>query len=193
MSIAIIINPISGGARPGEARARAQLALAVVDAHGDRGGGAPHRARRARARAGEVGRAARRAARAGVGRRRHGQRSGVRARVRRGAARHRAGRIGQRPGARARRQPAARSAPSPTRCGGAARRSTSASSTAACSSTSPASASTRTSPSQFADRPTRRGFAGYAGITARALTGYAPQPYRITTGGVADRRTARSS
>jgi len=32
---AIIINPISGGARPAVARARAQLALAIVDAHGD--------------------------------------------------------------------------------------------------------------------------------------------------------------
>jgi diacylglycerol kinase (ATP) len=32
---AIIINPISGGATPGAARARAQLALAIVDAHGD--------------------------------------------------------------------------------------------------------------------------------------------------------------
>jgi diacylglycerol kinase (ATP) len=35
MSIAIIINPISGGAGPDAGRARAQLALAVVDAHGD--------------------------------------------------------------------------------------------------------------------------------------------------------------
>ena len=35
MSTAIIINPISGGASPAAARARAQLALAVVDAHGD--------------------------------------------------------------------------------------------------------------------------------------------------------------
>jgi diacylglycerol kinase (ATP) len=35
VSTAIIINPISGGASPGAARARAQLALAVVDAHGD--------------------------------------------------------------------------------------------------------------------------------------------------------------
>src|SRR5882672_10704461 len=35
MSTAIIINPISGGARPNVARARAQLALAIVDAHGD--------------------------------------------------------------------------------------------------------------------------------------------------------------
>jgi diacylglycerol kinase (ATP) len=35
LSTAIIINPISGGASPGAARARAQLALAVVDAHGD--------------------------------------------------------------------------------------------------------------------------------------------------------------
>jgi len=31
---------------------------------------------------------------------------------------------------------------------------------------------------------TRRGFIGYAGITARALTGYVPQRYRVTTGGV---------
>ncbi len=35
MSTAIIINPISGGASPRVARARAQLALAVVDTHGD--------------------------------------------------------------------------------------------------------------------------------------------------------------
>jgi YegS/Rv2252/BmrU family lipid kinase len=35
VSTAIIINPISGGASPAAARARAQLALAVVDAHGD--------------------------------------------------------------------------------------------------------------------------------------------------------------
>ena len=35
MSTVIIINPISGGASPRVARARAQLALAVVDAHGD--------------------------------------------------------------------------------------------------------------------------------------------------------------
>jgi diacylglycerol kinase (ATP) len=35
VSTAIIINPISGGASPRAARARAQLALAVVDAHGD--------------------------------------------------------------------------------------------------------------------------------------------------------------
>ena len=35
MSTAIIINPISGGVSPRAARARAQLALAVVDAHGD--------------------------------------------------------------------------------------------------------------------------------------------------------------
>jgi YegS/Rv2252/BmrU family lipid kinase len=35
MSVAIIINPISGGARRDAARARAQIALAVVDQHGD--------------------------------------------------------------------------------------------------------------------------------------------------------------
>jgi diacylglycerol kinase (ATP) len=35
MSTVIIINPISGGVSPRAARARAQLALAVVDAHGD--------------------------------------------------------------------------------------------------------------------------------------------------------------
>jgi len=36
VSVAVIINPISGGAGPDAARAKAQLALAVVDAHGDR-------------------------------------------------------------------------------------------------------------------------------------------------------------
>jgi diacylglycerol kinase (ATP) len=35
LSTVIIINPISGGASPRVARARAQLALAIVDAHGD--------------------------------------------------------------------------------------------------------------------------------------------------------------
>jgi diacylglycerol kinase (ATP) len=34
-SIAIIINPISGGIRPDAARARAELASAIVDRHGD--------------------------------------------------------------------------------------------------------------------------------------------------------------
>jgi YegS/Rv2252/BmrU family lipid kinase len=34
-SIAIIINPISGGVRPDEARGRAELASAIVDRHGD--------------------------------------------------------------------------------------------------------------------------------------------------------------
>jgi diacylglycerol kinase (ATP) len=36
LSVAIIINPVSGGARPEAARKRAELAAAVVDAHGDR-------------------------------------------------------------------------------------------------------------------------------------------------------------
>jgi diacylglycerol kinase (ATP) len=35
LSVAIIINPIAGGARPAVARTRAQLALTVVDQHGD--------------------------------------------------------------------------------------------------------------------------------------------------------------
>ena len=35
MSVTIIINPISGGASPEQARARAQLASAVIDRHGD--------------------------------------------------------------------------------------------------------------------------------------------------------------
>jgi diacylglycerol kinase family enzyme len=36
VSVTIIINPISGGARPDTAPAKAQLALAVVETHGDR-------------------------------------------------------------------------------------------------------------------------------------------------------------
>jgi diacylglycerol kinase (ATP) len=36
LSVAIIINPISGGARPDAARKRAELAATVVDIHGDR-------------------------------------------------------------------------------------------------------------------------------------------------------------
>ncbi|MBI3403436.1 MAG: diacylglycerol kinase family lipid kinase [Acidobacteria bacterium] len=35
MPVAIIINPISGGARPDVARARAELARSIVDTHGD--------------------------------------------------------------------------------------------------------------------------------------------------------------
>jgi YegS/Rv2252/BmrU family lipid kinase len=35
VSVTIIINPVAGGARPGAARARAALAAAVVEAHGD--------------------------------------------------------------------------------------------------------------------------------------------------------------
>jgi YegS/Rv2252/BmrU family lipid kinase len=37
LSVAIIINPISGGARPDAARTRAELALRCVERHGDRG------------------------------------------------------------------------------------------------------------------------------------------------------------
>jgi diacylglycerol kinase (ATP) len=36
MSVTIIINPISGGVRPGQARARAELAAAVADTDGER-------------------------------------------------------------------------------------------------------------------------------------------------------------
>ena len=36
MSVAIIINPISGGVRPAAARARAELARAIVDVNGER-------------------------------------------------------------------------------------------------------------------------------------------------------------
>jgi hypothetical protein len=36
LSVAIIINPVSGGARPDVARTRAVLAAAVIETHGDR-------------------------------------------------------------------------------------------------------------------------------------------------------------
>lgn len=36
MSVTVIINPIAGGAGPAAARKRAQIALAVIEAHGDR-------------------------------------------------------------------------------------------------------------------------------------------------------------
>ena len=36
MSVTVIINPISGGAGPAAAQRKAQLALAVIEAHGDR-------------------------------------------------------------------------------------------------------------------------------------------------------------
>lgn len=36
MSVAVIINPVSGGAPPGAARTRAELALSTVERHGDR-------------------------------------------------------------------------------------------------------------------------------------------------------------
>jgi YegS/Rv2252/BmrU family lipid kinase len=35
LSVAVIINPISGGARPDTARAKAQLAMAAIERHGD--------------------------------------------------------------------------------------------------------------------------------------------------------------
>jgi YegS/Rv2252/BmrU family lipid kinase len=35
MSVAVIINPISGGARPGVAKRRAEIAVAAVERHGD--------------------------------------------------------------------------------------------------------------------------------------------------------------
>lgn len=35
MSVAVIINPISGGVRPGQAQSRAQRAAAVLEAHGE--------------------------------------------------------------------------------------------------------------------------------------------------------------
>jgi YegS/Rv2252/BmrU family lipid kinase len=35
VSVAVIINPVSGGARPGAARLRAEVALATVERHGD--------------------------------------------------------------------------------------------------------------------------------------------------------------
>jgi len=35
MSVAVIINPISGGARPATARSRAQIALEAIERHGD--------------------------------------------------------------------------------------------------------------------------------------------------------------
>lgn len=35
--VSIIINPVSGGATPGEAAARARLAQSILDAHGERG------------------------------------------------------------------------------------------------------------------------------------------------------------
>ena len=63
----------------------------------------------------------------------------------------------------------------------------SARSAAVCSSTSPASASTRTSPRSSTRPATRRGFAGYvAHQRPRAADRYVPRTYTITTGGVAD-------
>ena len=183
MSIAIIINPISGGARPGAARARAQLALAVVDAHGDPAEvllteGVGHARELAKS-------AVRRGARlvlawggdgtinevasalafddvplgivpAGSGNglaRELGVHRAARARDRRRAAGGAAA-----DGRRRDRRPAVRQRRR-HRLRRARRR-------------------------QLRRASTRRGFVGYAGITMRALRSYVPQHYRVTTGGV---------
>ena len=103
MSIAIIINPIAGAARPRRGRRRrVDLARRVAGAAGEAADVFVTESSRPCARAGRGRPRERRAPRRGVGRRRHGQRGGVGAGVRRRAAGDRAGRIGQRPRARAR-------------------------------------------------------------------------------------------
>ncbi len=189
MSIAIIINPISGGVRPDAARGARRARAAVVDRARRSGGGLRHRSAAAM-RASWRRRRCARGARLVVAWGGDGTINEVASAlafgdvplgiVPAGSGNGLARELGVSRAARARDRRRAR---------GASRgRSTSARSTAGCSSTSPASASTRTSRRGSTSRRRRRGFVGYAGITARALTSYVPQRYRITATDGVDRR-----
>ena len=182
MSTVIIINPISGGVSPRAARARAQLALAVVDAHGD-----PAEVLMTEA----VGHA----------------RELARAAVRRGARLVMAwggdGTISEVASALAFNEVPLGIIPAGS--GNGLARELGVSSRPERAIADALQAVPRSIDlgeldgrlfvniagigfdahiaSRFASA-TRRGFIGYAGITARALTSYVPQRYRVTTGGV---------
>ena len=182
MSTAIIINPISGGARPSAARARAQLALAVVDQHGDPA---------------EV------FVTEGVGHARELAKAAVRRGVRLVLAWGGDGTINEVASALAYDEVPLGIVPGGSGNGlalelGVSLRPERAIADALQAVPRPMDMGEIDGrlfaniagigfdahvASRFATA-TRRGFVGYAGITARALTGYVPRHYRITTGGV---------
>ena len=104
MAVAIIINPISGGASPAAARERAQFAHDRRRCPRRTGGRVRDRTPGPRARSRQRRRETGRRSRDGVGRGRHDQRGGVRAGVRPTCRSRSFRRIRQRPGARARRE-----------------------------------------------------------------------------------------
>ena len=178
MSIAIIINPISGGVAPDAARARAELARPSLDACGEPVEVFVTEAARPRARARRRGRAARRPAGDRLGRRRHDQRGRVGAGVRRRAARHHPGRIGQRPRARARRRSRAGSVRSPTRSAPRRARSTRASSSGRLFVNVAGIGFDAHVASRFDRWHRRRGFSATSASPRATLATYVPTTYR---------------
>ena len=182
MSTAIIINPISGGASPRAARARAQLALAVVDAHGDPvevllTEGVGHARELAKA-------AVRRGARLVLAWGGDGTINEIASAlafgevplgiIRAGSGNGLARELGVDRRPEQAIADALRAVPRPIDLG-------------EIDGHLFANIAGIGFDAHIASRfaaAARRGFAGYAGITARALTGYVPQRYRITTGGV---------
>ena len=181
MSVTIIINPISGGVRPGQARARAELASAVVETNGEP---AEVFVTEGRGHARELAQAAvRRGTRLVISWGGDGTLNEVASAlafqnvplglVPAGSGNGFARELGVNviPGG-----------PSPTRFARSPGPSTWDKWTIASSSTSPGFGLDAYVAAQF-DKPDnrRRGFAGYAAITARALASYVPQTYTITT------------
>ncbi len=149
--IAVIINPISGGSSLSSSSSACGIGRRVAVGERAGGPGIRHRTARPRARARAGGTCARRRPRDRVGRRRDDQRSGLGAGLRTGRARPRPGGLGQRAGAGARHRPSSRERPCSGRGGSRVRPVAAVASTRVswegdCSSTSPASASTPTSP-----------------------------------------------
>jgi diacylglycerol kinase (ATP) len=182
LSTAIIINPISGGASPRAARERAQLALAVVDRHGDPAEvlvteGVGHARELAKA-------AVRRGARLVLAWGGDGTINEVASAlafddvplgiVPAGSGNGLARELGVHPRAERAIADALQAEPRPMDVG-------------EIDGHLFANIAGIGFDAHIASRfatATRRGFAGYASITARALTGYVPQTYRVTIGGV---------
>ena len=182
MSTVIIINPISGGASPRAARARAQLALAVVDAHGD-----PVEVLLTEAvgHARELAKSAvRRGARLVLAWGGDGTINEVASAlafdevplgiVPAGSGNGLARELGVHPRAERAIADALQAVPRPMDLGEI---------DGHLFANMAGIGFDAHIASRFATA-TRRGFVGYAGITARALTSYVPQHYRVTTGGV---------
>lgn len=182
MSTAIIINPISGGASPRAARARAQLALAVVDAHGDPADvmvteGAGHARELARS-------AVRRGARLVLAWGGDGTINEIASAlafdevplgiVPAGSGNGLARELGVHPRPERAIADALQAVPQPMDLGEI---------DGHLFANMAGIGFDAHIASRFATA-TRRGFVGYASITARALTSYVPQRYRVTTGGV---------